>query len=145
MEEQLKVDDQLRAWAKGMYNMEAATELLLRGFGGRFTEPGWDWMHLDDDGRWWIDFQAIPEYIDGLSGGEQRFLNIVSSIGDGVPVVLGDVVPGLDRKLVSLVLAALAHAAGSHQHSDFSQNEDGTTSFKRLDSLYPWPEASTWT
>ena len=29
----------LRAWAKGIYGMEAATELLIRGFDGRFADP----------------------------------------------------------------------------------------------------------
>lgn len=66
-------------------------ELLLLAFSGRFSEPGWLWMMMDDD-RPWIDFEAIPDGIGGLSGGERRVLLIASSIGGGTPVVLSDVI-----------------------------------------------------
>lgn len=138
--------DDLRAWAKGSYPLVAATELLLRGFGGNFAKPGNPWIHEQTTtpegylSRAWIDFASIPEHLDGLSGGERRFLTIAASLGEDVPVVLSDVLPGLDRKNVRLVLAAVAHAAGSHEHSDMIDNEDGTMSIKRLPSLYPWPE-----
>lgn len=66
---------------------------------------------------------------------------LAASLADvGVGVVLGDVLPGLDRKNLDLVLAAVAHAGGSHEHSDFITNADGTGSFARLPSLYPWPD-----
>ncbi|WP_197676442.1 hypothetical protein [Nakamurella panacisegetis] len=35
----VEVQDDLRAWAKGMHTFEAATELLIRGMGGRFALP----------------------------------------------------------------------------------------------------------
>lgn len=38
----------LRAWARGNYAYEAAVELLMRNFGGRFAEgdgPGAGWMN----------------------------------------------------------------------------------------------------
>ena len=34
------VDDQLRAWARGLYTTEAATELIIRAFNGRFATTG---------------------------------------------------------------------------------------------------------
>lgn len=37
--------EDLRRWAKGTYTTEAATELLLRAFNGRFAEPGNPWIH----------------------------------------------------------------------------------------------------
>ena len=34
------VEGELRAWADGIYETEAAVELLLRAWGGRLAEPG---------------------------------------------------------------------------------------------------------
>ncbi|MDP9988709.1 hypothetical protein J2S98_003898 [Arthrobacter oryzae] len=141
--------DDLRAWARGSYTTEAATELLLKAFGGRFAEVGNPWVHADgttEEGyreHAWIDFAAISEEVGPLSGGERRFLMLAASLAEDVPVVLGDLVSGLDRENLDLVLAAIAHAGGSHQHSDIRFNEDGTMSRGKgyLDSLHPWPRA----
>lgn len=129
----------LRDWAKGSLTLEAGTELLLRGFSGRFAEPGWPWMMIDDD-RPWIDFEAVPDGLGGLSGGEKRVLLIAASIGGGAPVSLADVIPGLDRAILDLVLAAMAHAAGSHQDSVMVGEGSDVLSFQRARSLHPWPE-----
>lgn len=139
--------DDLRAWARGMYTTEAATELLLRAFGGKFAEPGNPWIHRSTGPEGpnqvsaWIDFASIPEEVGPLSGGERRFLMLAASLAEDVPVVLGDLVSGLDRENLDLVLAAIAHAGGSHQHSDIRFNEDGSMSLGKgyLDSLHPWP------
>lgn len=139
--------DDLRAWARGMYTTEAATELLLRAFGGKLAAPGNPWVHTSTEPegpnqvRAWIDFAAIPEEVGPLSGGERRFLMLAASLAEDVPVVLGDLVSGLDRENLDLVLAAIAHAGGSHQHSDIRFNDDGSMSLGKgyLDSLHPWP------
>jgi hypothetical protein len=133
----------LRSWAKGIYTVEAATELLIRAFGGRFARPGEPWIGMGS--RWpYVDFEAIEENLEGLSGGERRFLLLVASLGDGGALVdLGDLIPGLDRDLLDLVLAAIAHAGGSHEHSGFTFNDDGTPqSIERLDRLYDWPDGN---
>lgn len=135
-------DDELRVWAKGTYTLEAATELLLRAFGGRFARLGQPWVKQEDGGgNVWIDFAAIPEHVDGLSGGERRFLLLATSLSDAYSVDLGKVVPGLDRGNLDLLLAAIAHAGGSHEHSDVRTTDDGSMSLKPgyLDSLHPWP------
>ena len=141
--------EDLLAWARGMYTIEAATELVLRGFGGKFAAPGNPWVHTSSTAEGpqqvsaWIDFASIPEEASPLSGGERRFLLIAASLAENVPDVLGDLVSGLDRENLDLVLAAIAHAGGSHQHSDIRFNEDGTVSRGKgyLDSLHPWPRA----
>jgi hypothetical protein len=130
----------LRDWAKGILTCEAGTELLIRGFNGRFIQPEWPWMHTDEEGRTWIEFEAIPEHIDGLSEGEKRFLRIAASLGGEEPVALSDVVPELDRAILDLVLAALAHAAGSHQDSEMFEQPEGVLSFKPVATLHPWPK-----
>lgn len=137
-------EDALRSWARGSYPCVAATELLIRAFGGRFVRPGNPWVIEDKgSGKNWINFEVIPENLDGLSGGERRLLMLVASLADvGVGVELGDLLPGLDRKHLDLVLAAVAHAGGSHEHSDVVANAEGKQTIKRLPSLHPWPEAA---
>jgi hypothetical protein len=137
-------DEQLRDWARGSHPLVAATELLLRAFNGRFA-AGKPWVMKDaESGNVWIDFEQIPENLGGLSGGERRFLMLTASLaGVGVAVELGDLIPGLDRKVLNLVLAAVAHAGGSHEHSDIVEHADGTVTLgsrQYLPSLYPWPE-----
>ena len=89
--------EQLRAWARGVYSTEAATELLIRAFNGQFAEPGWPWIHSTTREQW-IDFSTIPGQIAGLSGGEQRFLRIAAAIGStDATVNLSDCLTGTDR------------------------------------------------
>lgn len=135
-------EDDLRAWAKGMYTYEAATELLLRAFNGRYADPRQPWIHTDEhSGKPWIDFESIPEHLGGSSTGERNILLLAASIAADVPIALGDTVTGLDRDNLQLVLAALAHTGGSHEHSDIRiDHEKGiSTLHGKLDSLYPWP------
>jgi hypothetical protein len=138
-------EEQLRDWANGSYPLVAATELLLRTFHGKFARPGNPWVIKDAEyGNVWIDFEQIPENLGGLSGGERRLLMLAASLADvGVGVNLADVLPGLDREVLTLVLAAVAHAGGSHEHSDIVEHADGTVTLgsrQYLPSLYPWPE-----
>jgi hypothetical protein len=143
--------DDLRAWAKGSYTTEAGTELLLQAFGGRYAAVGNPWIHTSTtpEGphqvRAWIDFAALAEHADtgAFSGGERRFLLVAASLAEDVPVVLREVIPGLDRANLDLVLAAIAHTGGSHQHSDIRTNEDGSMTLNPgyLASLHPWPRA----
>lgn len=136
----MDVNDQLRAWAKGTYTTEAATELLIRVFGGRFADPSNAWIHPTNHG-YWIDFDGVSDNIGVLSDGEQRLLRIAASIGSSdVLVNLSDDISGLDRQTLHLVLAALAHAAGSHEHSDVIVDVNGRASFIKESSLYPWDE-----
>lgn len=136
--------EDLRSWAKGSLPQEAATELLLRAFEGRFAAPGRPWMIRDAaHGSTWIDFSAIPEYSGGLSGGERRFLDIVASLGGDHEIPLADVLPGLDRALLDLVLAAFAHAAGSHQHSVLFERPGGILGTEPAPPLHPWPRQDT--
>lgn len=130
----------LRDWAKGSYPSEAATELLLRGFEGRFAQPGREWILNDDWGHLSIDFEAIPENLGGLSGREERFLRIVASLSGACEVNLADNISGLDRKVLDLVLAAIAHAGGSHEHVEVIIGDDGTGTYSSVGTLHAWPD-----
>lgn len=135
-------NDELRAWARGSYTAEAATELLIRAFDGRFAAPGNPWIHQSEISEAsWINFARIPEHVYVLSGGESRYLRLVASIAAvEVSVDLGEVLAGLERDLLVLVLAAIAHASGSHEHSGSITYTDGTESIERLFTLHPWPD-----
>lgn len=132
----------LRAWAQGMTTLAAAAELLIRCGPPLLTGP---WVEHDPDrGRYWFNTEAV-EHGGSLSGGERRLLDLAASLAsDEHTVVLGDVVTGLDRAHVALVLAAIAHAAGTHEDSrpQIEPGEDGglrLVGHDRLGSLYPWP------
>lgn len=135
------IAEDLRTWARGSYPVEAATELLIRAFRGRFAQPSHPWIHHDDD--CWVDFDAITDETIGVySGGERRLLALAAAIGGSRRVNLNETLSGLDRTAVTLVLAAVAHAAGSHQHSDLRIGP--TTRFAHLvdlGGLFPWPNS----
>ena len=145
-------DQGLRAWAQGVYPQEAAVELLIR--------TGWtrrcafkDDVVNDDNGRPWLDWDRLKQILDGdlpsailaASGGELRVLRLAHCIAAGD---LGTLLPGLDRTAAALVLAAVAHANGSHEHNGaLRQNPNGRLvdeagnrfTFATLGSLHPWP------
>jgi hypothetical protein len=139
----------LRAWARGIYPLEAAVELLARVYGGRLLSGSWVEYGPDRD-RCWFNVERVGEDAGCLSGGERRLLLVAASLADpdGAPVALGDALSGLDRDALSLVLAAVAHAGGSHEHSGIVVDpagafvgEDGVRlASRRLGSLYEWPE-----
>lgn len=129
----------VRDWARGMYALEAGVELLIRA--GRVFE-GAPWVVRESAHRTYIDVSALEEHMGAWSGGEQRLARIAASLLGGNPVDLAEDIPGLDRAGVELVLAAIAHASGSHEHGGFNHDETGRpTGIVKLASLYPWPEA----
>ena len=111
----------LRAGAAGLYSLEAACDLVIstgwlrRGDFTRFISTG---TSLSDGVTEMahIDWQAvITSRETGLlpcSSSENRVLRLAASIADGIPVSLSDTLPGIDRRNASLVVSAVAHAAG---------------------------------
>lgn len=130
----------LRSWAKGMYTTAAAAEMLIRFGNGRLlTGP---WVEFDEDwDRYWFNTELVDE-AGWLSGGEFRFLKLAAAIAEpSRSVSLSDLVPGLDRDALALLLAAIAHAGGSHEHSEFVFDDNRRpTGLRRLTSLFEWPE-----
>ena len=66
-----------------------------------------------------MDVDAIPGNIGAQSSGERAYLLITAYIGsggsDGPAINLGDTIPALGPEQLTLVLAGIAHATGSHQ------------------------------
>ena len=140
----------LRA-AVGDYAAEAAV-LLLAGSGHWLPElqaAGLIAIALDADadGAPWAAV-LWPE-VDGAlrrgavagSGGQLRLLRAAAGLAEGQPVDLADLTAGLDRRELTLLLAALAHAAGSHEHREVRRDDDGVPRVgPPLGPLVAWPD-----
>lgn len=125
-----ELEDALWRSARGLYPAEAAVLLLARALDGtwlrRLDGAGlieWDEPDQDDPRgpryariRW----GEAADHPFGASGGETRVLRLACSLAGAAPISLGDAVTGLDRTNLALVLAAIAHANGSHEHKDTS-------------------------
>lgn len=132
---------ELRSWAKGDYAQEAGIELLVRAFGGQFAQQGCPWVKpCARPGTAWLDVTTLLDYAGVCSGGERRVLTVVAALVDDRPIRdLPDVLAGLDRRTLVLVLAALAHAAGSHEQADLVAQGDQLV-FVSLPALVEWPD-----
>ena len=144
------VETALLSGAMGDYAAEAAVLLLVNDghwlpqlhAEGLITlavdgdEPGGPWADVD----WAALDGALAAGV--LSGDERQrlLLRAAAGIADGGPLDLGDLLAGLDRRSLTLLLAALAHAAGSHEHREVSHDPDGVAHpGHKLPPLVPWP------
>lgn len=84
----------------------------------------------------WDDVRSALQ-AGGLDGddGQERLLRAAGSLADGQPVNPGDLAGDLDRESLRLLLAAIAHAAGSHDHQD----PDVPLSGEPMPALVAWP------
>jgi hypothetical protein len=137
--------------AVGDYAAEAAV-LLLANSGHwlpRLQAAGLIDIPLDGDaadgGPWaavlWADLdRALRTGAISGTGGELRLLRAAASLADGQPVDLSDLTAGVDREQLSLLLAAIAHAAGSHEHHELVADDDGHAhDGAPLGPVVPWP------
>ena len=144
------VENALLRAALGDYSDEAAILLLITSghwlpqlqHRGLITLDG----NVDGEGLWahiaWPDLDGALRIgtITGSSS-ERQVLQAAASIADGHPVDLGDLAAGLDRRALTLVLAAIAHAAGSHEPRSITHAPDGVRHpGDRLPPLVPWPQ-----
>jgi len=124
--------------ASGMDTSEAAIRLLLahgvwpvRLAAAEFGEP--------------IDTVALGAgTMTGGSGSDNRVLRIAASLSElGVPVDLADAVTGLDRRNLALVLAAISHATGLHEHKDYAAPHPDDSSRPVVPANTPSPSWGT--
>lgn len=140
----------LRAWARGIYTDAAAVELLCRAFDGRFARDTQPWIVSATNGGWWVDKEALEvQHLGAYSGGELIVLRAACALLGGELFDLR-VVSHLDRYHQDLLLAAIAHAGGSHEHAEIQPDPFGNCrdpgtgqrcSLTLLGSLHPWPQA----
>jgi hypothetical protein len=130
----VEVENALLRAAVGDYSAEAAV-LLLANAGHWLPQLQGAGLicllgDVDGDGLWaqvaWSDLDAaLRAGRIGGSSSQLRLLRAAASLAEGQPVDLGDLAAGLDRDGLALLLAAVAHAGGSH-------GDD-------LPPLAPWP------
>lgn len=77
------VHDALRAWAKGLYDREAAVELLIRQ--GKAIYPGAPWLRtsattLEGAPIVSIDVDELVHESGAWSGGERRIVDVAASL-----------------------------------------------------------------
>ena len=144
------VESALLRAAVGDYTAEAAI-LLLANFGHWLPQlRAVDLISVEADpatgDRWaqiqWEELQpALAEGRIFGSSGEVRVLRAAASLVDGQPADLGDMASGLDRRGLTLLLAAIAHAGGSHEHREETFDPDrGITHLgDKVPPLMPWP------
>jgi hypothetical protein len=112
----------LRVWARGLLGLEAAVELLA---GHRFWLGRNDFLavavEVDRDqvtgNVWaWVDFGAAAAALRAgrlpCSDSQAQVLAIAASLAADEPVVLGQVVAGLDEPAAVAVAEGVLHAAG---------------------------------
>ncbi len=63
----------------------------------------------------WVEVAAVRARRLPCSGSEGQILRIAASIGEGVPVDLGEALTGLDGVNVVLVARAVLHAGGHRE------------------------------
>jgi hypothetical protein len=118
-----ELSDALRACARGIHPLEAGTSLLTdcgswlhrQDFTSRFITTGIsisDGVTLLASTDWEAAVTALHAGELPASGGERRMLLLASSLAGGTPVSLNDALAGIDRRNASLVVTAVAHAAG---------------------------------
>jgi hypothetical protein len=118
-----RLSDALRACARGIHPLEAGTGLLIdcgswlhrEDFTSRFITTGTsisDGTTVLASTDWEAAVAALHAGELPASGGERRILLLAASIAGGTPVSLNDTLPGIDRRNASLVVSAVAHAAG---------------------------------
>ena len=96
---------------------------------------------LANDGYWPARLRAAAmitveaEPVCGQLWARIEWAELDAALADGRPTDLADVAVALDRRTLGLVLAALAHAAGSHAHR--APGPDGPA--VRLEPLFRWP------
>ena len=68
----------LRRWALGAPSDQAAVELLVRCFGGRFVRPGVAWVRPCAPAWYWLDGDDLAAYADTVTGEERRVLTLAA-------------------------------------------------------------------
>ena len=137
----------LRA-AVGDYAAEAAVLLLANDghWPARLRTAGLITVEAEPvGGQLWarIEWAELDAALaEGRLRGSQKelaVLQVAVSLADGRPVDLADVTVALDRRMLGLVLAALAHAAGSHDHRAAAPAGHGPDTDVPLGPLIAWP------
>jgi hypothetical protein len=115
----------LRAYANGIYALEAAVELLIAHarwlnrqdftrfihVGTSITNPTTNIASID----WPAAITALDAGELPCSAGEQKMLQLAASLADQAPTSLGAAITGLDHHNIQLLVRAILHTSGQRQ------------------------------
>ena len=132
-----ELENAVRRWAQGVYPVEAGAELLIRQ--GKAIYEGAPWLREvgAEVGQRMveIDHVKLSSWSRAWSGSERRIVDVATSLlYRRGRVNLHDAVTGLDPEQLELVLAAISHAAGSHETPSKIRGYSGPV------NAHPWPE-----
>lgn len=134
-----QIEDIARRTVQGIYPAEAGIELLIRLRGVIVEGAAWVRTQTNDAGEYtWfsIDPRILHDEMGAWSGSEQRIVRIALSLLIGEDVNLRDDLGSFDPTTTRLVLAALSHALGAHEHT--VPNPDGL-GYVPAGTHIPWP------
>lgn len=82
----------LRQLASGVPEHEAAIELLVCRFGGRYARTCWPWVRpCAAPGWWWVDPDALAVHAQHCSGERRRMLMLAVELLGGTIALVGEV------------------------------------------------------
>lgn len=136
------VHSNLRSWAQGSHAVEAAVELLIRA---DLASGGSPWVRdasieSPEPPQLYVDHVILATGSDSLAGQARAIARIAASLLGGDSVDLSTALPALDRDHVLLVLAAVAHAAGSHEDSAPRVTNGEVVGRLALGPAFAWPQ-----
>jgi len=122
-----EVEAGLRAWARGLYPMEAGAELLIRtGLIHRGDVRGYCGPSDPPSSVVWVDTDKLVDELDNggiqvaMSSGEFRLFHIAVSFLDyRIKVPLEYVFSGLGEDNMDLVIRAVQHANNGERGGDW--------------------------
>ena len=131
-----RLHKRLRDNVAGHRAQEAAVELLIRAWQGRFAGTGNPWIRTDQHTAW-VNWDQISDDTTGaLSGGERRYLAIARDLATGP---LSEVDGGLDLTARELILGAVEHAGGAGASTYQVDHATGQVHTVDQPRHYPWP------
>ncbi|GAA2238812.1 hypothetical protein GCM10010401_08880 [Rarobacter faecitabidus] len=126
-----------RHYADRSDRVQAGAELLIRD--GKAIYPGAPWLAPIGNGLV-IDTALLTFESGAWSSGEQALTRIAVGLIDCTHLDSTDIAR-LDRRQLHLVLAAVAHSAGSHHDTDIEHCPDGSVTLTHPPTLMDWPTA----
>lgn len=134
------ITDRVRAWAAGSHRPEAGVELLIRT---NLIDEQSPWLIEESTHRVSIDPCILMDETGCHPWHQKVAAHVAAHLLVSQPIDLADLLPGLDRKTLHLILAALAHAAGSHEHGHVIVTDGVPSVTDVLPPLVAWPQDNT--
>ncbi|WP_454295882.1 hypothetical protein [Salana multivorans] len=129
-----RIHAELREWTEGHLPSEAGVELLIRQ--GNLLVTRENGTAFDAE----TTIRRSLRHRGHLSGSQRRVADVAAALLTGGTIDIREVFSGMDRRDLQLVLAALAHTAGGHQHAELNPQPGAHPRIVPLPPVHPWPQ-----